>query len=182
MGRAAFFLNCCKWASGGIAVGVFMLSLGNGPTRAQSFGCKVLLCSAASNPSWSGIPYCVPVMEQLFHDLSKGDPWPSCPEGGSESPISYQPYYGMSCPTGSEPGSMVTASSGKDGSATSWEASANGGLCGKQVWVQADMQSGQESGYQIATTPRPRRSDPYNVTITPTGGTPTQLWFSLSGY
>lgn len=37
-----------------------------------SFGCKVLLCAAASAPSWSGIPYCVPVMQALFRQLANG--------------------------------------------------------------------------------------------------------------
>jgi hypothetical protein len=37
-------------------------------TKAQDaeFGCKVLLCAAASNPSWPQMPYCVPVMNQLY--------------------------------------------------------------------------------------------------------------------
>jgi hypothetical protein len=29
-----------------------------------SFACKVLLCGAATNPSWTSIPYCVPIMQQ----------------------------------------------------------------------------------------------------------------------
>lgn len=32
-----------------------------------SFACKVLLCSAATNPSWSSIPYCVPIMQQAIY-------------------------------------------------------------------------------------------------------------------
>lgn len=37
-------------------------------THAQdaSFACKVLLCGAATNPSWSSIPYCVPIMQQAL--------------------------------------------------------------------------------------------------------------------
>ena len=39
------------------------------PTIAQdaSFPCKVLLCAAATNPSWTAIPYCVPVMQQAIY-------------------------------------------------------------------------------------------------------------------
>ena len=62
-----------------------------------SFGCKVLLCAAAAAPSWSGIPYCVPVMQQLFTQLAKGDGWPTCAQG-SASPVGYQPY--DACPAG----------------------------------------------------------------------------------
>ena len=46
-----------------------------------SFGCQVLLCAASSNPSWSSVPYCVPVMHRLFDLLAAGHSWPTCPEG-----------------------------------------------------------------------------------------------------
>lgn len=48
--------------------------------RAQdaSFGCKVLLCAAASAPGWTAIPYCVPIMEEVFRELSLGWSWPTC--------------------------------------------------------------------------------------------------------
>lgn len=45
-----------------------------------SFGCKVLLCAAAPSPGWSAIPYCVPVMQALFQQLSRRQGWPICPE------------------------------------------------------------------------------------------------------
>lgn len=61
-----------------------------GAAKAQdaSFGCKVLLCAAATAPGWSRIPYCVPVMEQLFSDLRRSRAWPTCAEAtiGSTSP------------------------------------------------------------------------------------------------
>ena len=31
-----------------------------------SFACKVLLCGASINPSWTAIPYCVPIMQQAL--------------------------------------------------------------------------------------------------------------------
>ena len=67
--------------------------------RAQdaSLGCKILLCAAATNPDWSGIPYCVPPMTQLFNILEHGGGWPSCPEG-DVSPVQYTPY--KACPAG----------------------------------------------------------------------------------
>ena len=56
------------------------LTLGSTATQAQdaSFGCKVLLCAMSTNPSWSGVPYCVPVMNQLFSQLAVGGSWPVC--------------------------------------------------------------------------------------------------------
>lgn len=56
---------------------------GRPEARAQdaSFGCKVLLCAAATAPSWAGIPYCVPVMQQLIRQVARGGAWPVCLEG-----------------------------------------------------------------------------------------------------
>ena len=64
-----------------------------------SFGCKVLLCAAATNPDWAAIPYCVPPMEALFSELAKGDGWPPCPEGGETSGLGYDPYKPCPPPT-----------------------------------------------------------------------------------
>ena len=44
------------------------------PARAVD-GCKVLLCLAGP---WQQIPACASEVEQLFRDLAKGDPFPSC--------------------------------------------------------------------------------------------------------
>jgi hypothetical protein len=151
------------------------------PAHAQdaSFGCKVLLCAAATTPGWSAIPYCVPVMAQLFTRLDKGDPWPSCPEGGQVSGLNYQPY--LPCPAGtvagSTQGSFVSSKGG--GGVGEFAPSANGNLCGKQVWQQGNNKDGTSSGYIYVTSARPIRKDPYNVVITPTGSTPQQFWFSL---
>ncbi len=65
-------------ASLSIALGIIPMAA---PAQDASFGCKVLLCAAATAPSWSGIPYCVPVMQQLFRQLAKGGGWPACPDG-----------------------------------------------------------------------------------------------------
>lgn len=43
-------------------------------------GCLVLLCLAA--PSWSSIAQCVPPVQQLFRDLARGRPFPSCAMAG----------------------------------------------------------------------------------------------------
>ena len=44
------------------------------PARAVD-GCKVLLCLAGP---WQQIPTCASEVDQLFRDLAKGDPFPSC--------------------------------------------------------------------------------------------------------
>lgn len=50
------------------------------PARAVD-GCLVLLCLAA--PSWRAIPQCVPPVKQLFRDLSRGKPFPTCSMSGA---------------------------------------------------------------------------------------------------
>lgn len=44
-------------------------------------GCQVLLCLAA--PNWRAIPQCVPPVRQLFHDLARGRPFPTCSMSGA---------------------------------------------------------------------------------------------------
>lgn len=60
----------------------------NAQAQDASFGCKVLLCAAASAPGWTGIPYCVPVMQQLIRQVGRGGAWPVCLEGQAASPSS----------------------------------------------------------------------------------------------
>jgi hypothetical protein len=63
-------------------------------------GCLVLLCLAA--PSWRAIPHCVPPIKQLFRDLARGRPFPSCAMSGvgnsarntwSNAPVFCPPQY-----------------------------------------------------------------------------------------
>jgi hypothetical protein len=44
-------------------------------------GCLVLLCLAA--PNWSAIPQCVSPVRQLFRDLARGKPFPTCAMSGA---------------------------------------------------------------------------------------------------
>lgn len=53
----------------------------NAHAQDASFGCKVLLCAAATAPGWTGIPYCVPVMQQLIRQVGRAGAWPVCLEG-----------------------------------------------------------------------------------------------------
>lgn len=36
-----------------------------------SWGCQVLLCAASQNPSWHGVPYCVPPMTRLIAAMKR---------------------------------------------------------------------------------------------------------------
>jgi hypothetical protein len=44
-------------------------------------GCLMLLCLAA--PSWRAIPQCVSPVRQLFRDLARGKPFPTCSMSGA---------------------------------------------------------------------------------------------------
>lgn len=60
-----------------LGVGLLATSL---PAKAVD-GCLVLLCLAA--PSWSAIPQCVSPVRQLFRDLARGKPFPTCAMSGA---------------------------------------------------------------------------------------------------
>jgi hypothetical protein len=138
-----------------------------------SFGCKVLLGAAATAPGWSGIPYCVPVMQILFRQLAKGGGWPSCPEGNASGP-GYEPY--QACPAGLSP-----VQSGSDGGVRV-SAALNGNLCADLSTPQ-QVCSGEDGGCTTTypTTARGPRSDPYYVDISTANGT-QRFYFSLQGY
>jgi len=78
--------------------------------QGASFGCKVLLCATATAPGWSGIPYCVPVMEQLFTDLRKGRGWPPCEEATAGST---SPGISQGCASGTTGNSIPCGQAGK---------------------------------------------------------------------
>lgn len=157
-----------------VAVGL-LCALGaaeSGRAQDASFGCKVLLCAAASAPGWSGIPYCVPVMQTLFRQLAKGGGWPSCSEGNA-SGLGYEPY--QACPAG-----LTAAQPAADGGGVS--PAENGSLCADLAKPQ-QVCSGGDGGCATTypTTPRDPRSDPYYVDINTANGT-QRFYFSLQGY
>ena len=159
------------------------------PAQAQdaSLGCKVLLCAAASNPSWPSIPYCVPVMQQLFSRIAKGGGWPGCPEAGtSASNVGYQPY--QDCAAGS---TAVSVPSGQ----SSYASDPNGTSCAttrdfQNYQTQLDAynrtlaaQNGSApQAPSLQTTARAANPNPYYVDLN-TGGTslgPSRFYFSLT--
>jgi hypothetical protein len=145
--------------------------------RAQdaSFGCKVLLCAAASAPSWSGIAYCVPVMQDLFRRLAHGGSWPTCPEGHA-SGLGYEPYY--PCPAGLTP----MQSRGDDGQ--DLVPAQNGNVCADTALPQRACWDGgrdESCGTTYRTVPREARSEPNYVDISTANGV-QRFYFSLRGY
>lgn len=71
---------------------IVLLVLGaSAPAQASEYGCNVLLCLAnpASNGGPKGVVECVPPINQLYHDLSKGRPFPSCDSADGNDGSSY---------------------------------------------------------------------------------------------
>ena len=157
------------------------------PAQAQdaSFGCKVLLCAAATSPNWSEIPYCVPVMTQLFKSLRKGGAWPSCPEGNGGS-VGFQPY--LACPAPAQ--AFTYQATGNSGSLPSLEADAqNGTLCADPAQVAAEKRRCGNDGTaqkqtcagNYPTSERPRNGTPYFIDIAPRDGQPFRFYFNING-
>jgi hypothetical protein len=78
--RAVRTQKCARWALLLPVVAAVAGLLAPIPARAVD-GCLVLLCLAA--PSWKAIPQCVPPVKQLFKDLAKGKPFPTCSMAGA---------------------------------------------------------------------------------------------------
>jgi hypothetical protein len=67
---------------GSLAIALVFVASSVVPTPARAVdGCLVLLCLAA--PSWRAIPQCVPPVRQLFRDLARGKPFPTCAMSGA---------------------------------------------------------------------------------------------------
>jgi hypothetical protein len=67
---------------GSLGVALVFVASSVVPTPARAVdGCLVLLCLAA--PSWRAIPQCVPPVRQLFRDLARGRPFPTCAMAGA---------------------------------------------------------------------------------------------------
>jgi hypothetical protein len=163
------------------------------------FGCKVLLCAAATNPSWPSIPYCVPVMNQLYA-MMRGlrFRWPVCTAAGTGAP-GYEPY--QPCPTGwQETGQNTQTSSGDTGVSSSMRTGSND-LCARRLPqqpsgrpLQASIPGGQikcpssdgdnggvtNSGQMcIEYMPRPLSERPYYFDMRNTEGNQSRVWFNI---
>jgi len=163
------------WSLAAAVAGLVALSPPKAQAQDASFGCKVLLCAAASAPGWPGIPYCVPVMQTLFSQLVHGAAWPTCPEGSAGS-LGYEPY--LPCPAG------MTAMQSGTGDSQTLVLSANGGLCADTSKPQQSCTgSGADASCQTTypTVLRQARSEPNYVDISTANGV-QRFYFSLKGY
>lgn len=83
---------------------IFLLALSfSNSVHASDYGCKVLLCLANPNGP-RAVSECVPPINQLFNDLSRGRSFPTCdlassPSGGRSWAQQGLSYYDT-CPTG----------------------------------------------------------------------------------
>ena len=85
-------------------IGTFSTALAK--AEDAEWGCQVLLCAASKNPSWHGVPYCVPPMRKLITAMSKpGFSWPICHEAKSGKP-GHETY--EDCPAGTTVGYSST--------------------------------------------------------------------------
>ena len=162
------------------------------------FGCKVLLCAAASDPSWPSIPYCVPVMNQLYAMMrSLRFRWPVCTAAGTGAP-GYEPY--QPCPTGWQETSSIAEGGGEAGVSSSMRAGGND-LCARRISqqssgraLQASMPGGQiqcpagdgdnggvtNSGQMcIEYMPRPLSERPYYFVMRGADGNQSRVWFNV---
>ncbi|MBV1702918.1 MAG: hypothetical protein KGQ46_13975 [Hyphomicrobiales bacterium] len=168
------------------------------PAFAQDapWGCQVLLCAAATSPSWSGIPYCVPPMEALFSQLARGGGWPSCPEGGETSGLGYQPYKPCPAPDINVDYQPATFGSQSEQITTGvFQADPNGAYCSPPEQIsnftlrqQQNTTYGQDTSgpppldFTPQLTLATANATPYYVDITPSGATSIRFYFSLQGY
>lgn len=74
-------LSSARAVSWSLAAWAAVVGICAAPPAHAADGCIVLLCLAA--PSWRAIPQCVPPVQQLFKDLAKGRPFPSCSTSGA---------------------------------------------------------------------------------------------------
>jgi hypothetical protein len=147
------------------------------PAMAQdaSFGCKVLLCAAASNPSWGGIPYCVPVMQQLFKQLALGKPWPVCSEVKASAP-GYEPFdpclAGQVSVRPNDEGRYITDHQGGQCTALVQETDPR--------FKELNCEAPHACIDPQAVEQRPRKPKPFYVDLA-YGGQTKRFWFNLNG-
>ena len=130
------------------------------------FGCKVLLCAASENPSWRGVPYCVPVMAKLYSMMKSWSfTWPVCSAAGTGSP-GYEHY--DDCPAGWQ---ACVIGSGSSSGVLSVGDSNGQHVCQRYsqsfFGCNGDSKGAVNTGHAfcLETIPRPLRADPYYFDI-----------------
>lgn len=152
-----------------------------------SWGCQVLLCAASQNPSWHGVPYCVPPMTKLIAAMKQpGFSWPICHEANAGKPgrESYE-----DCPAGTRVGYSSQGNNGGRGEPDQCmktvdvcrspiERNANTRQSG--MTIGRSFGNGHDGCIQEVATPRPRRADPYFFDIPNDQGAKERFWFNLN--
>lgn len=167
-----------------VIAAVFAAATAFGPlsiqAKAAEWGCEVLLCAAASAPSWPGIPYCVPPMRKLITEMYKpGFSWPVCTAAGTGAP-GYEPY--GDCPAGTVVG--YTVASKRD------DIEQTPNLCivpqqGCDSNLRQQVGHGRDAYYIDCDRPtkvmsRPVRDDPYYFDLKNSAGENQRFFFNLN--
>ncbi|MGN7882541.1 hypothetical protein [Ensifer sp. 22460] len=182
------------YAVTGLAAFAFLPS--GAKAQDAEFGCRILLCAASQNPSWQGVPYCVPPMKKLIRDMAKpGFSWPICHEAKAGKP-GHEQY--EECPAGS---SVGYSESGREGAnrtpnkcvqivdrcenrgdfqARYGDADANDRANIKVRTLHNGRGNLSDSGCKVQITmPRPQRSNPYFFDIPNDKDDKERFWFNL---
>ncbi len=159
------------------------------PANAEdaSWGCQVLLCAASQNPSWHGVPYCVPPMTKLIAAMKEpGFSWPICHEANAGKP-GHETY--EDCPVGTTVGYSSQGNNGGGGEPDQCIKTVDICRSAGQRVSDADLRGavirrtfgdrGDSCTEQIAT-PRPRRTNPYFFDIPDEQGVKQRFWFNLN--
>lgn len=162
------------------AAGLVAVTLLPPTAKAQdaSWGCQVLLCAASQNPSWHGVPYCVPPMKKLISAMSRpGFSWPICQEAKAGKPG--RDMY-EDCPAGTKVGYSTRGRDGIRGEPDQ---------CVKTVDVCKERRDqgyrrfnggGGERCIKEVATPRPRRANPWFFDIPNDKSVKERFWFNLN--
>ncbi|KAA0689482.1 hypothetical protein DTW90_31580 [Neorhizobium sp. P12A] len=159
-----------KWQAAVLGV-LSITARPSGPVEAADaeWGCQVLLCAAAVNPSWHGIPYCVPPMVKLITEMAEPHfSWPTCSSAGTKAP-GYERY--GDCPAGYS----VGYSSPDSGNHSTSEPD----LCVKSNICGSGGHNDGGCGETISQ-PRPVRGQPYYFDIRQSSGSAQRFWFDLN--
>ena len=134
------------------------------------WGCQVLLCAASVNPSWHGVPYCVPPMVKLIEEMAKPHfSWPICSSAGTKAP-GYEKY--GDCPAGYSVGYTLMDSGN--------HSSSEPNLCVKTTNHCGARDYSDHGGDGCGeTVSRPLRDQPYYFDIRQSSGNTQRFWFDL---
>lgn len=161
------------------AAGLAALALFPNTAKAQdaSWGCQILLCAASQDPSWHGVPYCVPPMTKLIDAMKRpGFSWPICHEAKAGKP-GREEY--AECPAGTSVGYSENGRDGQIRKPDRCEKTVNRCKDGSRYRYSVGGRD-RESCIQTVSTPRPRRADPWFFDIPNDNGVKERFWFNLN--